>query len=245
MLPDFLHVGSGKCASTWLWQACKGHPEIFVPLHNYDNVNFFTVRYHKGLDWYEKTYFSEYNGEPRVGEFSNSYMIYRPAMERIARHLPDAKLTMILRDPVETIFLGWAQTYLKGKIAEHPECWRDLSFILDHHGHAFYRLFAEGLFYARHLKNIYAHFPSERVLVMIYDDLCSDPGVFLERFFSFLGVDSSFRPGVLGKDVNPDTFGSDRGKYVSDELIEELREMYRPDVEELEELIDRDLSHWR
>ena len=50
MLPDFLHVGSGKCASSWLWEVCKEHPEIFVPLQRYDNVNFFTVRYHKGLD---------------------------------------------------------------------------------------------------------------------------------------------------------------------------------------------------
>jgi len=245
MLPDFLHIGAGKCASTWLWEVCKEHPEIYVPQYDYDNVNFFTVRYHKGLGWYERTYFSEYNGEPRVGEFSNSYMEYLPALDRIARHLPDAKLSMILRNPVDTIFLGWAQTYLKGKVAEHPECWRDLSFVLDHHGHAFFRLWAEGEFYARHLKNVYARFPKDRVLVMIYEDLCSDPGKFLEHFFSFLEVDRAFRPVVLNTVINSDTPGSDPDKYMDRSLRDELREMYRPDVEELEKLIDRDLSHWR
>ena len=78
-----------------------------------DNVNFFTVHYHRGLEWYERTYFSRYAGEPVLGEFSNSYMCYPPALERIARDLHDVRLTLTLRNPVERYYLSWAHIHLK------------------------------------------------------------------------------------------------------------------------------------
>src|SRR5688572_24531671 len=80
-LPNFLHIGAPKAASGWLWRVCKEHPEIYVPTKP-DNVNFFTVAYHRGLDWYSQSYFNEFAGQPAVGEFSNSYYTFEPAMQR-------------------------------------------------------------------------------------------------------------------------------------------------------------------
>ena len=74
MLPNFIHVGAAKCASSWLWRVYQEHPDVYVPLH-LDNVNFFVADYHKGLDWYQKTYFGDWCGEKAVGEMSNSYMV--------------------------------------------------------------------------------------------------------------------------------------------------------------------------
>ena len=104
MLPNYLHIGVAKGASTWLWTVFKDHPEIYAP-EKPDNVNFFTVHYHRGLKWYEETYFSAVKGEKAVGEFSNSYIVFSPAMERIAEHLPQVKLTMTLRNPVQRAYL--------------------------------------------------------------------------------------------------------------------------------------------
>lgn len=42
MLPNFIHVGAAKCASSWLWRVYQEHPDVYVPLH-LDNVNFFVA----------------------------------------------------------------------------------------------------------------------------------------------------------------------------------------------------------
>ena len=196
MLPNFLHVGAAKCASSWLWRVYKGHPEIYVP-ESPDNVNFFTVHYQRGLEWYEETYFSDYTGEKAVGEFSNSYMCYPPALERIAEHLPDVRMTMTLRHPAERAFLQWAHTHLKGRYGFDPEKGVGVPFekVLHHHGHAFFRQWVDPGMYAHHVRNICRLFPAENVLVMIYDDLVADEAVVLRRLYRFLGVDEAFESG--------------------------------------------------
>ena len=134
MLPNWLHIGGAKCASSWLWRVCIEHPEICVPTEHRpdqpDNVNFFTVHYHRGLDWYEQTYFDGYGGEPVVGEFSNSYYRHPPALDRIKQHLLNVKLTLTIRHPVERAFLNWAHLFLKKKPTGMDD-WRQLLFPLN------------------------------------------------------------------------------------------------------------------
>ena len=118
MLPNFLHIGVAKAASTWLWTVYQEHPDIYVPrtkIVNYsgrrtppDNCNFFVADFYRGLDWYEQSYFSEWNGEKAVGELSNSYMVDELALQRIAENLPDVKLTMTVRNPIDVALLQYA-----------------------------------------------------------------------------------------------------------------------------------------
>jgi len=42
-LPNFLHIGINKAASSWLWRVCQQHPDIYVP-EMPDNVNFWSFR---------------------------------------------------------------------------------------------------------------------------------------------------------------------------------------------------------
>jgi hypothetical protein len=245
-VPNFLHIGINKAASSWLWRVCQGHPEICVP-EMPDNVNFFTVHYQRGLQWYSDAYFGNYAGEKAVGEFSNSYLVYAPAMERIVRDLPGVKLTAILRNPVERAFLSWAHQHLKNKptgLDMRKGIGVPLEKILHHHGHGYFRLYAEPGFYARHLERIYGLVPRERVLVELHDDVQAGNAAFLRRYFAFLGVDPGFESPLAGEQVNPDT--EDRmDDWVSPEFRQELGEVYREDREKLEAMLGRDLSHWR
>ncbi|MFP3902874.1 MAG: sulfotransferase family protein [Armatimonadota bacterium] len=245
MLPNALHIGAAKCASSWLWRVYAEHPEIYVP-QTPDNVNFFTVHYQRGLDWYQETYFSEYAGEPVAAEFSNSYMCYPPALERIAQHLPDVRMTMILRHPAERAFLQWAHTHLKGRYGFDPENGIGVPFekVLHHHGHAFFRLWIDPSCYARHLENIYELFERRKVRVLIYEDLVADEALFLRGIYEFLGVDTSFESSLIGRDVNPDADAEGPRDMLDAEVWDELIEVFRPDVEKLQELLDRDLSAW-
>ena len=117
MLPNFLHIGAAKCKSSWLYQVCLAHPDIYVPGNSYDNVNFFVNAYHRGLDWYESTFFADVGNETAIGEFSNSYHVFEPALARIAHHLPEVKLTLTVMNPVHRLFYNWAHIFLKKKCA--------------------------------------------------------------------------------------------------------------------------------
>ncbi|MEA3399966.1 MAG: hypothetical protein U9R79_01855 [Armatimonadota bacterium] len=246
MLPNFLHIGAAKCASSWLWRCLKEHPQVYVP-DAPDNVNFFTVHYHRGVDWYQRTYFGGHAGEPAVGEFSNSYMCYHPALERIARDLPGVRLTMTLRNPVVRAYLSWAHIHLKrGKYGFDPEAGVGIPFqkVLHHHGHAWFRTWIEPGFYARHLRRVHELVSPERVLVTLYDDLAADNAAYLQRYFSFLGVDPNVKIDLVGEEVNPDAERADPAA-LDPAFRAELREVYAEDIAALEGMLDRDLSHWR
>jgi len=247
ILPNFLHIGINKAASSWLWKVCQEHPEICVP-EMPDNVNFFTVHYQRGLAWYADTYFSNYNGEPAIGEFSNSYLVYAPAIERIARDLPGVRLTVMLRNPVERAFLSWAHQHLKNKptgLDMRRGIGVPLEKILHHHGHGYFRLYAEPGFYARHLERIFRIIPRERVLIQLHEDLAADNAGSMRRYFEFLDVDPEFRSSLLDKPVNPDADDAAMDDWVSTEFRKELGQVFREDRERLEEILGRSLSHWR
>lgn len=246
-LPDFLHIGAAKAASSWLWRVCQEHPDIYVP-ETPDNVNFFTVHYHRGLTWYERTYFADCKGEQAIGEFSNSYMVFAPAMERIARDLPGVRLTAILRNPGERAFLSWAHGHLKGKptgLDARRGIGVPFDRVLHHHGHAFFRMYVDPGFYARHLTRVLELIPRERVLILLYDDLCADNAECIRRYFEFLGVDAGFRPTLVERYINPDADDAKMDQWVTPALRQELAEVYREDREQLQEMLGRDLSHWR
>ena len=246
MLPSFLHIGAAKCASTWLWRAYQEHPEMCVPA-DVDNPSFFLEDYHRGFDWYNETYFSHWAGERVLGETSNSYMVSEPALERIARDLPDVRLTMTLRNPVERAYVAWVHLhYRRGFGPEQRLAFEDA---LKPHGWAWFRYWMEPSMYAMHLKNVFRHFPKDRVLVMLYDDLVENPSDFLRTFLNFLDVDCDFKPSSLDRMVG---FPGDRGadhkglieKGVPDAVREQLQALFREDIEAVQEITERDLSHW-
>ena len=188
MLPNFIHVGAAKCASSWLWRVYQEHPDVYVPLH-LDNVNFFVADYHKGLDWYQKTYFDDWRGEKAVGEMSNSYMVFEPAIERIVRDLPGVKLTATVRNPIDRAFLSWVHM---NKRRFQPDQRMEFERVLDPHGHGLFGLWVMPSLYSLHFKRLFQHVPRERLRIMFYEDLVTDPADFLRGLFEYREVNSNF-----------------------------------------------------
>jgi len=252
MLPNYLHIGAAKAASSWLYRVFLEHPEIYAPPAP-DNVNFFTVHYHRGLDWYQKSYFAEVKNEKAIGEFSNSYMFFLPAIQRIKEHLPHVKLGLILRNPIERAYLNWAHLHLKKDPQGRPKMGMDiqnghgipLDKTLHHHGFNWFIAFqAQGL-YSIWLDQLEQYFSKEQMFVALYDDVKADNASYLRQYFEFLGVDPNFQSSYVNNDVNPE---SDSGKELyglTDELRAEMRQVFAEDIARLSDRLGRDLSHWR
>jgi hypothetical protein len=244
VLPNFVHIGAPKAASTWLWKVCGEHPDIYVP--EAKPVNFFVAEYHKGIDWYESTHYGAWNGEKAVGDLSNGYMAYERALERCARHLGHAKILMTVRPPIERSFVHWGHFMWRRKFT--PEQVMSMEQIFKRGGFLHFMLWLGPSLYAMQLKRVYRYFPKEQVKILWYEELEEDPDSFLTDFFEFLEVDPNFRPGILNRYVgfpspdNPETELLKRG--IDPEMKERLKPLVRDDVEEFQEMTGRDLSHW-
>lgn len=64
-------------------------------------LHFFNRHYYNGLNWYQEHFKTE-EGSPNLlqGETTPAYLYHPLVPERVAKHLPNVKLIVMLRDPV-------------------------------------------------------------------------------------------------------------------------------------------------
>src|SRR5688572_14326389 len=111
-LPDFLIVGAMRSGTTSLHKYLQAHPDVFVASGK--EVHFFDRRYGRGLDWY-RSRFAGVTTERVVGEATPAYMYDENAIARIAHDLPDARLIVVLRNPVDRAYSHYWRNRSRGR----------------------------------------------------------------------------------------------------------------------------------
>jgi len=190
MLPDFLGIGAQRAATTWIHRCLAEHPEVFVPPEK--ELNYFGSSFDRGCEWYESCLPASYVHPVRaIGEVSPSYLVAPKAPERMAALVPNARLFVILRDPVDRAYSAFqlfrGERYGRRSFADVCVAGSDLV--------------RQGL-YAEHLTRLERYFPVERTRVWLYEDIEEDPGRVLAELFTYLGVDPSVVPPSVGKRFN-------------------------------------------
>lgn len=188
--PTYVGIGAQKCASTWLHRILAEHPQVAVP--EVKEVDFFSYRYDHGYEWYERR-FAERDAVA-VGEISPSYFCEPAVPERVARYVPDAKILVSLRDPVQRALSNHRHEVRAGHLSGD-----DLSF---ERGLRNNPMYVEQGLYATHLKNWLRVFPRDRVLVVLMEDVESDPAAVSRNVYGFLGVDADFVPTGVDERYN-------------------------------------------
>jgi hypothetical protein len=172
-LPDFIGVGPPRTATTWLHETLTGHA---VLPEGMKETNFFVSQYDKGLEWYASLFRDSNVGLP-IGEFTPSYFGIPEARERIAATIPNCKIIITLRDPVERLFShyrkGYEQAHFRGTFEDTLAARPDL---------------LTWSCYADNVRCWYNSFGKENVIVLLYDQLKTDPQEFLNRVTQFIGI---------------------------------------------------------
>jgi Sulfotransferase domain len=182
-----------------------------------------------------------------VGEASPSYLFHPLAAERVARMLPNARLIVLLRNPVDRAFshyqhevaLGREELSFEDALAQEDERMRgELDRMLrdpTYFSHAWwnYTYAARGR-YAEQLERWFAAFPREQLLVLLTDDLAADTASTYRRVLEFLEVEPR------GLDSYPRIFEREYGEMdpVTRARLEE--EFAEPNLR-LTELLGREL----
>ena len=192
MFPNFLYIGPGRAGSDWVTKNLQLHPEIFIPRKK--GTRFFVDNYDNGLSWYEK--FFDERAEKAIGEATVGYLHTEHSAQLIQKHLPDAKFIVSLRDPVDRAYSSYGR--LTGVAKEGD----------DNYGISFENkiiatpsILDQGL-YAKHLKRWFELFPRENFLILTFDEMKNDPETFLQKIYTFLGVDPDFKSPVMEQKLN-------------------------------------------
>jgi Sulfotransferase domain len=201
-LPTFLVIGAMRSGTTTLARSLGGHPEVFIPPEK--EIHYFDQNFDKPIDWY-RGWFEAADGLPAVGEATATYMYERDAPERMAGVVPDARLVAILRNPIDRAYSHyWHERNLRREtlsfreaLSAEPERTATAE-VLPRLRFAY----LDRSRYLPQLQRVCAHFPRERVHVLILEDFQRDPSTHYGRLCRFLGVVDTFSPPDLGRVFN-------------------------------------------
>ena len=121
-LPQLLIAGGQRCGTTSMYKALVQQPTIFRPVWR-KGVHYFDVAYDHDRDWYRGHFplqrqldrSSRKHGTRSLCFESSPYYLFHPlAGERIATSLPDVKLLVLVRDPVERAYSAHAHELARG-----------------------------------------------------------------------------------------------------------------------------------
>ena len=225
VVPSFFMVGAPRCGTTSLFSALGHHPDVFCcpvkePNHFATDRNARPAVIASALrrgalltagspgmevlprvattpdfDIYLQL-FDGWAGEHAVGEASTSYLLSETAAEEIARRRPDAKIIVVLRQPVDRArseYMMHAQ--LGRKIGSTDPHGAAIGGYNDQDAISLSAIIAASL-YAPQIERYLRVFDRSQVLFLRFEDLAGAPAETLRTVFVHLGVDPGQGAGL-------------------------------------------------
>jgi hypothetical protein len=189
MLPNFICIGPARAGAGWLYEVLREHPEICMA-KNIKETEFFTCDYDMGMGWYE-TYFSSCTGAKAVGEITNRYIFSPDVALRIHRHIPQCKIVVCLRNPLDRLISNYLFKVREGTL----NCGFNEAL----------QLMPQLLFesrYFHYLEPFYHLFPNRQFFYIDFQLLSQNPKALVRKLFEFLEVDADYQPTVLHRRIN-------------------------------------------
>jgi hypothetical protein len=233
--PDFAGVGAQRSGTTWWHRLLTAHPDVcFERGLHVKEVHFFDTlaerdrlspedveRYH--------TYFPRPPGSQLVGEWTPRYMHDPWVPRQLAQAAPEARVLVLLRDPVDRFASGYARG--RRLATERGLTPNDAELAATQ---------AERGMYFEQMRRVLEAFPRERVLVLQYERCRAHQQAELGRTYKFLGLDPDRGPAGLQAPREP------RERDLPADERTRLAALYAPDVRRLAELLpELDVALWK
>ncbi len=222
--PNFFIIGAPKCGTTALSAYLQAHPRIFIPRvkepHYFaQDLWQYARQYYKSRNDYLSLFESAPDSVTALGEASVFYAFSDVAIPAIRDFDPDAKLIMMVRNPVDlTYALHGQYTYNNLDCETEPnfeKAWRlqderlqgkslpaPLARATDRSAALLqYRLVAQ---MGDQLERVLKIVPEDQVHVIVFDDFKTQPQAIYEEVLQFLDLPSNQRmqfPQINGSKV--------------------------------------------
>jgi Sulfotransferase domain len=206
--PDFLIVGAAKAGTTSLYTYLNNVPEVCMSLikepHFFSPNVFPESFFHTARS--KEEYLKMFKRTPRhiiLGEASPSYLWDKDSPKLIHSTVPDAKIIMMLRDPISRAYshylhhvrIGWEKRNfdeaVKGDLhSDSRNVWKVPN------------LYVSQGFYADQARRYFDLFGSENINVIIFEEFVKDTRSHVLDVMRFLGLESE-PPPIVGEVINP------------------------------------------
>jgi hypothetical protein len=195
--PNFFLVGAAKAGTTSIYAYLSQHPAVFFPAikepHFFTQVRpapeqQFLIDAVSSRSRYLRLYVRA-AGHGVIGDASPSYLWHPEVPRRIRAAVPQAKIVIVLRDPVERAYSHYLMDYREG--AQNKSFFEALveDMRRSRKGWGVSYLYYELGLYAEQIERYFETFKLERVKVLMFDHFRRDPGATLREVAGFLGID--------------------------------------------------------
>jgi hypothetical protein len=214
-LPNLFLVGAAKSGTTALHNYLAQHPDVEMSWFKepyYFGGDLGIKTRHSSLDAYQSLFGSAFNRKYR-GESTPGYLLSTTAATEIARTCPEARIVVLLREPVAMIESLHAQMRFAGHEKEPglatavSEGQRELRT-----GWSTWRRYLDVADYAPQVRRYLDTFPPNQVHVAIFEEFFKNPGSATASLFSWLGLPAlpSLQCAHINERTDPRIFGLQR-----------------------------------
>jgi hypothetical protein len=219
MLPDFMCIGAQKAGTSWLWENLHFHEEVYLPENRY--IHFFDRNLGRSLESYAKLF---NKGEGKVkGEVIPGYGIVSSGrVALIHRIMPDLKIILILRNPIDRAWSHAVMHFTKFKKMKLADVTDEQ--LIAHFNSDLSRIKGN---YLRILSNWKRYYPEKNFLILFNEELSHNPKATLNRVFGHIGVseEADFTDYPFNERIN-----SGSKKEIPERLRMILTDLYREDI---------------
>ena len=211
ILPTFVNVGPGRCATSWMHEMLIAHPQIGMA--RIKETEYFNTNIEKGTNWYLE-HFKHQKGKTAIGEISNNYYLDTSIPQKLLALNPDIKVIFCLRKP-EGLLKSYFQFGLRrglnfdGSLADLDT---PVGRVM---GSGYQSRLKQGKLVASDTPSLlesvmlsdYAahyikHIPAGQLFFFNFEDFKKSPLYILKELYRFLGVDSDFQPSNAETRIN-------------------------------------------
>ena len=237
--PDFVLVGASRCGSTSFFETLIKHPKVLLPSPDSDSlfryeggsidlsqkeIRFFDRYWDKGVEWY----FDRFQDVPGTitGDGSTMYLYLPDALRRLRRTLPDTKILILLRNPVDRLCSHYHHQCRidAGWKSEHPSF---EAFIDDELDGAHHHMVRRGFYLG--VRQCFELFDRSQILITQSEDLFQEPEATMSTALRFLGLDDVPLGLAHLRKSNP--------KPMDEDLWYRIHEFYETHNQDLYELV--------
>jgi len=206
--PNLFVVGAAKAGTTSLHRYLAASPDIFMS--ETKEPHFFSTVDARGTwtivqdqDDY-LSLFAKRQSEVYAGESSPSYLWDPDAAQRIFEACPDARILMVLRDPIRRAHSHYLMDVREGLVeGDFLQAIR-ADYEREDKGWGTSHLYVELGLYADAITRFHDLFGEESVQVLVFEEFIEDPDRALTRVAGFLGLsDDTFSSAETGTAHNP------------------------------------------
>ena len=210
IMPNFLLIGAQKAGTTALSYSLKQHPQIYMSPKK--EPGFFDFEGQKpnfmgpgdralfdhvptDIESYHQL-FQGVSDEMAIGEATTWYLYSSRAPERIQYYIPNAKLIVILRNPVDRAYSAFMHAIRDGResITDFAQAVKKEETRINQNWEYLWHYKQMGFYYGQ-LKRYYELFDCSQIKVYLYEDLKDNPVALMQDVCQFLNIDQTLVSG--------------------------------------------------